>query len=370
MPWVRFGDDSATYPALMKLHGMKGADERTVNEAFGFLARIATLSGAHKTDYEIDAGTAFMIGGARAEELLRLLVKAGVLTAGRRDGLPFWTIRADPEFIHIRTRAELEREARYRGELRDDALKVALLLRDGDNCRWCGVFVQWLGRPGNQRAEPDHLLGPDVPGTVENMVIACQRCNRARGAETELWDSNHTLRPVPTRPQYGAYSARFLTKNGYPTEPHLHSDEDPAHTPAAAGTAPTPGVRPAAPPRDPQALAAAADPAPSRVRPAAPSAAAGTAPTPGVRPAAPPRAGKPPRNASGKSARSPIPQSDGTASAGSGRGGSGTSSTHLPAEAGSTTPPPPDPAAPPPPQPARRRRGRRGGRRTSPGDDR
>ncbi|NMF27939.1 HNH endonuclease [Cellulosimicrobium aquatile] len=353
MPWVRFGDDSATYPALMKLHGMKGADERTVNEAFGFLARIATLSGAHKTDYEIDAGTAYMIGGARTDELLRLLVKAGVLSAGRRGGLAFWTIRADPEFIHIRTKAELEREARYRNELRDDALRVGLLLRDGDNCRWCGIVVLWTGRKGQQHAEPDHLEGLDVPGTVDNMVIACRRCNRARGADTDLWDAEHELRKPPEHPHYGAHSARFLTKNGYPTEPTYRSDEAPAHHQAAAAPAPAPGVRPAAPPRDPQALAAPAGTAPQRVRPAAP-----------------PGPGNGPRNTSRNADRTPISQSDQTGSAGSGRDGSGTSTTHLPGEAGSTTPPPPDPAASPPPQPARRRRGRRGGRRTSPGDDR
>ncbi len=353
MPWGRFGDASATYPAMMQIHGAPGTDERTLNEAYGFLWRIATQAGAHKTDYLVDAGTAHMMGGARAEYLLNLLVKVGVLTRAKRDGFKVWSIVADPEFIHLRTRAELEAEARYRNELRDDGLRVALLLRDGDNCRWCGVFVLWAGKKGQQHAEPDHLLGTDVPGTVENMVIACRRCNRGRGADRDLWDSTHTLRPVPDRPQYGAHSARFLTKNGYPTQPHLRSDEDPAHHQAAADPAPTFGVRPAAPQRDPQALEAAAGTAPQRVRPAAP-----------------PRAGKAPRNAPRNASQTPIPKSDETGSAGPGRDGSGTSTTHPPGEAGSTTPPPPHPAAPPPPQPARRRRGRRGGRRTSPGDDR
>lgn len=335
MPWARLGDDAATYPALMQLHGMQGADERTVNEAFGFLLRISTLSAGHKTDYVVDAGTAHMIGGARTEALLKLLVKAGLLTAQRQGGLRSWTILADPEFLHIRTRAELEAEARYRNELRDDALLVGLRRRDGDNCRWCGIYVQWLGRKGQQHAEPDHLEGSDVPGTVENMVIACRRCNRARGADQTAWESTHKLLPVPTNPQYGEATAAHLTKNGYPTEPTIRSDQAPAHT-AAADPAPT-RVRPAAPHSDPAALAAARTPLPSESDPTRPE------------------TWGPPKNTPRNTPGNDIPRSDGTASAGSGRDGSGTSSGTSPGLAGDVPAPPP--TSPPVP---RRRRGRRG----------
>ena len=79
MPWTRTGDNAATYPRLMQVAGGRGADERTVNEVAGWLFRCAFQSAAHMTDYVIDAGTAWMLGGARTDDLVRLAVKTGLL---------------------------------------------------------------------------------------------------------------------------------------------------------------------------------------------------------------------------------------------------------------------------------------------------
>jgi hypothetical protein len=296
----------------MQLQGAPGADDRTVNEVFGWLMRCAFQSAAHLTDYVIDAGTAYMLGGARTDELVRLCVAAGLLTETTTGtGIRAWSLIQDPEFIHIRLRQEIEWERQQRNDTRDPALTVPVRRRDGDNCRWCGVLVQWRGKRTNRSGTLDHLR-PGEAGTIDTLVVACLGCNSARKNNAELWDDNHTVRPVPAAPNYGKWTAQFLTDNGWPTQENVRSDGESA-TVAAAGTArPDQAVRPAAP---------------SAARPALDEPPAG-AETPSPVRKSPPKS---------------IPQVDGTSSAGSGRDGSG-SPTGAPTGA------------------RRRRRGKRGGK--------
>ncbi|MCP2265557.1 hypothetical protein ACFQHV_01060 [Promicromonospora thailandica] len=297
----------------MQLQGAPGADERTVNEVFGWIMRCAFQSAAHLTDYVIDAGTAYMLGGARTDELVRLCVAAGLLTeTTTSNGIRAWTMLQDPEFIHIRLRQEIEWERQQRNDTRDPALTVPVRRRDGDNCRWCGVLVQWRGKKTNRTATLDHLV-PGEAAAVATLVVACLGCNSARKDNAELWADNHTIRPEPPRPNYGKWTAKFLTDNGWPTQENVRSDDESA-TVAAAGTArPDQAVRPAAPPA---------------ARPALDD---------------PPAGAEPPPEASPKSAPNSISQVDGTSSAGSGRDGSG-SPTGAPTGG------------------RRRRRGKRGGK--------
>jgi len=311
VPWTRAGDSAATYPALMQLQGAPGADERTVNEVFGWLMRSAFQSAAHLTDYVIDAGTAYMLGGVRTDELVRLCVAAGLLTETTTgNGIRAWTLIQDPEFIHIRLRQEIEWERQQRNDTRDPALTVPVRRRDGDNCRWCGVLVQWRGKKTNRTGTLDHQM-PGQAATVDTLVVACLGCNSGRKNNVELWEDNHTIRPKPATPNYGKWTAKFLTENGWPVQENVRSDDESA-TVAAAGTArPDPAVRPTAPP--------AARPERPNVAPVAPAA---------------PRVPKSPQKS--------ISEVDRTSSAGSGRDGSG-SPTGVPTG-------------------RRRRRGKRGGK--------
>ncbi|MFD6178095.1 MULTISPECIES: hypothetical protein [unclassified Isoptericola] len=335
MPWMRTGDSAATYPAVMATAGLHTADERTVNEVFGFVSRCAIQSAAHTTDYVIDVGTVQMIGGARWRDLISQCVAVGLLEvvlAGRT-----WRLVQDPEFIHLRLRAEVTWERQQRDDTRNPALKAPVLLRDGDNCRWCGLLVQWRGRKSNRTGTLDHLE-PGTAGTVDTMVVACLGCNSARGGNVDLWDDNHTVRTPPTSPRYGKATTKYLNDNGHPEITENVSSDD--------GAAPQ----------------AAADPAPEGVRPAAPAAAAPARPT-AVRAAAPPAAR--PKSAP-KSPRNSTPKVDRTDSTGSGRDGSGTHHTSTGPRArpdlspASTTEPTAQPPRP------RRRRGRRGGARPRP----
>lgn len=222
MPWARLGDNSATYPKLMQIAGYRGADERAVNEVRGWLLACATQSASHMTDYVVDAGTAQLFGGGRTKVLVKWCVQAGLLTPTKVGGATAWTIINDPEFIHIRTREEVEWDRQRNRDVADTALIVPVRLRDGDNCRYCGVLVQWRGRKSNRSAEYDHRV-PGQAATVETLVVACRRCNGARQANPQ-WDDDHPLRPVPLAPRYGRVSADFLTENGYPTTPNVNPD--------------------------------------------------------------------------------------------------------------------------------------------------
>lgn len=315
MAWQRSGDTGATYPNLMATRGDKKADDRTINEVAGFVWRLSMLSGAHTTDYVLDIGTIEMIGGPRSTELVRIATKHKLLTRVKTEHGHGYKLIEDPDFIHLRSRAEVEWERQQRADTRNTPLMVAVRLRDGDNCRWCGVGVVWPGTKTNRSGELDHLV-PGQAGTVETMVVACRGCNAARGASrgdasaTELWDSSHDLRPAPASPRYTRATAKFLTDNGQPTLP-TDDDERPA---------PAPG----------------ADPAPQRVRPAT-GQSDDTAPAPGkFAPKSPP------------SQRTvPDPRSDKSGRVGSGRVGTGSSSS-----------------PPVSPETKARRRGRRGGRRS------
>lgn len=323
MPWTRSGDNAATYPALMQLQGTKGADDRLLNEIFGFVWRCSCQSAAHLTDYVVDAGTAHMLGGSRAATLIRLCEKAGVFTPRTINGVRSWVLLQDPDFIHIQLRAEVDWSRTQRNDTRNTALTVPVRLRDGDNCRWCGVLVQWRGKKTGRSAELDHLR-PGEPGTVDTMVVSCRTCNGARQNNVNAWADNHELRPAPGSPRYGKTTAAFLTDNGYPTTPNTSSDDAPAAPAADAQAAPTPGVRRAAPPSD---QAPARNPAPEVPRES------------------------PPKSTSG---------SDERTSAGSGRDGSALGSSAVPPTWPSTPADLTHRQSPPPAR--RRRRGARGGR--------
>lgn len=294
MPWTRIGDSAATYPKLMQTMGVAGADDRTLNEVAGWLFRCAFQSAAHTTDYRIDVGTAWMLGGARTEELIRIALAAGLAVEIVHEGVRYLRMIDDPEFVHIRLKDDVEWDRQQRRDTRDPRLRAPVLRRDGDNCRWCGVAVQWRGRRSSRTGTLDHLF-PGQPGTVMTMVVACQGCNGSR-QDNPQWDDDHDILAEPAAPRYGTTTAAYLSEHGYPTEPNAGSDTAP---PGARSSTPTDPARPDQAQRPVPAVGAA----PQAQRPE---------PEPEVVQKVPP-----------KSADKSTGCSDGTHSVGSGRDGSG-----------------------------------------------
>ncbi|GAA4627298.1 HNH endonuclease [Cellulomonas oligotrophica] len=324
MSWQKSSDGAATHPKLMKIDALPEADERLLNECRGFLWALSTQSAQHDTDYYVEVGTARMMGGVRWRELVEVAVRVGLLTEHEVDGLRVFKLVEDENLWHIRSRAEKEWAAQQANDVKDPAIKVHVVRRDGDQCRYCGVLTQWRGPRHHATFTLDHRV-PGQAGTVATMVVACWRCNTSRSNNPQ-WDDDHPLRQPPAHPRYGRWAAEYLTNNGYPTRQNVLRELDDERPAPAAG----------------------ADPAPSRVRPA-PSQAADPAPA-----ASRAAAADPVPDVESESTPTQPPATRGVPLSGSGTG-----------RVGSRSGGDGQGAAQPPPSPRRARRGRRGKKRPS-----
>lgn len=213
MAWVKMGDTADMYPRLMEAASHAKADARTVNELFGFIMRCAAYSAAHLTDSIIEVGVLYTYAGGNPD-IVQIATHAGLIEwvdtpKGRKPKL-----LEDPDFVHIRSRADVEWSRQRQRDNSDQALRQAVIARDGDQCRWCGVEVYWPGKTSARKGTLDHLK-PGVAGTVDTLVVACTRCNSSRADDpTGSWDQTHELLPVPERPRYGTFTRGMLTRAG------------------------------------------------------------------------------------------------------------------------------------------------------------
>lgn len=271
MPWLKAGDNAATHPRVLRVATL-GNEPGLTNEVFGFVFRCALQSAGHLTDYVVDAGTAWMIGGPRTQVLLDAAVKVGLLTPTNVPGVedcPGYRIIEDPEFIHIRLKAEVEWERQQRSDTSNPMLTVPVRLRDGDACRYCGKIVQWAARKGARAGTYDHRE-PGKPARVDTFVVSCGGCNSGRGNDPAA-DDRYPLRPIPTNPYYSARTAEFLQRHGHPVVVNIDPDRlgdqpsAPATPPPAGPRASDPAASGNTPPPPPAALVdvASADPAPA-----------------------------------------------------------------------------------------------------------
>lgn len=242
MAWVRVGDEALSHPKLMSLYDIEGAEDISIIEMFGFLMALATYSAKHLTDGIIERGAAFRDGErSRVVRLIDAAVAAELLTWVEVDGAKKLRLFTDEEFIHVQPREEVMRRRARSRENRDPNKKAAVIFRDGDQCRYCGKVVRWTGPKGYNLGTLDHV-DPDSLGDapVEGLVVACYECNSSRGHAREAFDAASPLRPVPTTPYYGVWSAEFLTRYGYEAAPSVDPGKpvDPASEPPARGALP------------------------------------------------------------------------------------------------------------------------------------
>lgn len=69
-----------------------------------------------------------------AELMTEVFDEAGTVIA-------FKLVDDDPEFLHLRLKAELDWERQRKADANRPNLIVPVRLRDGDGCRWCGAIV-------------------------------------------------------------------------------------------------------------------------------------------------------------------------------------------------------------------------------------
>lgn len=226
MPWLKVSDAAATHPiALAPLDSLE-ADDRIVNELFGFIARCAVMSAQHEKDYVVTLGTArTLAGGAdRFRVLADAAARAGywkqvtIEDVQGQEQVAF-ELAQEKDLFHMILKAERAWETQRRADVANTDLTVPVRLRDGDGCRWCGKSVVWRDRKSGRGATYDHVHPGRGAASPEDLVIACRSCNGARQDENVKFD--RTLMPPPERPLYGADTLAFLAEHGA--------------TPAAAG---------------------------------------------------------------------------------------------------------------------------------------
>jgi len=242
MAWVRVGDEALSHPKLMSLYDVEGAEDISIVEMFGFLMALATYSAKHLTDGIIERGAAFRDGDrSRSAHLIDVAVGAGLLTWVEVDGAKKLRLFTDEEFIHVQPREEVMRRRARSRENRDPNKKAAVIFRDGDQCRYCGKVVRWTGPKGYNLGTLDHV-DPDSLGDAPAgaPLSPCYEGTPPRGPAREAFDAASPLRPIPSTPYYGVWSAEFLTRYGYEAAPSVDPGKpvDPASETPARGVLP------------------------------------------------------------------------------------------------------------------------------------
>ncbi|PXY21144.1 HNH endonuclease [Prauserella muralis] len=131
------------------------------------------------------------------------------------------------------TRAEYNRNQAQKADSRDGRLRAAVYDRDGGCCRYCGsgpLRKKGMGRAKDRRralqydhVDPDKAAGADGA----NYVVACARCNEAKGHRTPDEAGMRLLSP-PTDEQRAAWQQRGEALFDLPDEPS-DNDNDNAH---------------------------------------------------------------------------------------------------------------------------------------------
>lgn len=243
MSWVRVSDDAMSHPRLIDVYEVEEGAQTNRLEIFGFLMGLSTYSAKQLTDGIVGRGVAYSLASPdRADLLLRVCEALGLIEWVEVGGQRKIKLFTSEDFIHLLSKAEVEARRNRSRENRDPKLKSAVIYRDGDICRYCGVPVRWTGPIGFRYGTLDHVDPTSVgSATVEGLVVACHHCNSSRQDARAEFDEAHPLRDVPADPYYSQWSAEFLNRNGYEvqssSEPPKQVSSDAQMTCAVPGEA-------------------------------------------------------------------------------------------------------------------------------------
>jgi hypothetical protein len=230
---------------------MEEADDRILNECFGWVNRCATQSAAYEKDYIITIGTAKLMAGSMGR--YHALVKAAkfcgyisdteiVVDGERRQA---FKLVEDNDLFHMILKDERAWTNQRKKDQRNPKLTAPVRLRDGDACRYCGKVVSWSDRVSGRAGSYDHTR-PGEAATIETYVVCCKECNGRRSSDP---DSIWRPLPAPEEPLYGPQTVEFLATHNItvtptyvrpaPSEPKTSTAEHtpPVETPSKA----TPG---------------------------------------------------------------------------------------------------------------------------------
>lgn len=215
MPWLKHSDNAARHPRVTGLRDAPKADRRSKWEVYGFTMALLEESAAHLTDGRVDRDTIETLGGPRWRTYIAQMIHTGIVTEkkDRKTGAVYWQLVDDPDWISLRSKAQVNHERQRDRDRKNPELAAAVRLRDGDGCRYCRTIVNWHSRSGDRQGSLDHRE-PGKAATVETYVVACFGCNRARSDNPNA-DEEIPLKPTPSAPFYSPSTAKFLAENGH-----------------------------------------------------------------------------------------------------------------------------------------------------------
>ncbi|MGG7653525.1 hypothetical protein [Kocuria rosea] len=240
------------------------------NELFGLIAICCSVVAALKGDYVIGRGVFIREAGPDWPRLEEAAVRAGYVTRVQlEDGSPALKLVEDTSLFHMIPRAERDRNNQHRNDTRRAELTIPVRVRDGDQCRYCGIVVHWGDRRGGRGGTYDHLDPSRPAESPEDLVACCRTCNSARQDDLASFDKE--LKPAPTDPFYSASTAKLLAKHGItvqatdnrtPVKEATSGQTNGATTAAHSKATPAPAVEPSE-----QRPAEAPEPGPSKDAP-------------------------------------------------------------------------------------------------------
>ncbi|MGO2819442.1 MAG: hypothetical protein ACTIA5_01485 [Brachybacterium tyrofermentans] len=215
MAWLKAGDTAAMDERVLGVAELSDADERSVNEVFGFVMRLFLQAAQQGTDYRVSMGTA-MVLSPRYQALIEQAARAGLLSLGEEDGRKVIQLVADAEFLHMRTREEIAWENERKADTSTLSLVIPVRLRDGDACRYCGKVVAFGMRKGNRAGTYDHLVPGQRAASIHELVVACKGCNSGRGDGEGDRGPRYPLLPQPSEEQryFSTATLAWLEKHG------------------------------------------------------------------------------------------------------------------------------------------------------------
>lgn len=151
--------------------------------------------------------------------MLEMLCGAGLLFQEEGpEGYPALRLVDDRELFHMRSKEEVELDRLRSKDKHNIDLLVKVRIRDGDQCRWCGCWVDWRDRRSGRSGTYDSLNG-HKNSTPETLVVACRSCNSARGAGEvkELRDP-----PTPEEVHYNKHTIAFINDSRYAKEHDIY----------------------------------------------------------------------------------------------------------------------------------------------------
>lgn len=219
MSWARFSDtfnDHKVWMWAAELAATRG-DESLVIKLKGVTTALFISSAVAWTDYEVTKGMVIQVCGfAGHQEVIDDLVKIGVLTPKRSDsrddsqGVEVWTLLDDNNFVHLIRTDDKKKADKRKNDRRKASLVVPVLLRDGDECRYCGCEVKWGDTRSDLGQTFDHR-DINAQTTAANFVQACSACNEGRAASDDP-EGEFPLLDPPENPVYGQGLIEALSK--------------------------------------------------------------------------------------------------------------------------------------------------------------